>query len=71
MAVTQSPAASLAEYLASLAVGGSCPCCGGTLSAGSTARAADALVCASCGCEVEAEDWPFRAAMCEGLVRAA
>ena len=69
--LTRSYACSLAEYLSSLAAGDSCPCCGAALQGGLSGGADDSLTCVLCGCEVEAEDWPFRVSVAERLVRAA
>ena len=62
---------SLAEYLCGLAEGDWCPCCGEALRAGSSARESDILRCSTCGCEVEAEQWPFRAVADRGCELAA
>jgi hypothetical protein len=62
---------SLAEYLCGLVEGDRCPCCGDTLRAGSSARESDILLCSTCRCEVEAEQWPLRDVADRGFERAA
>jgi hypothetical protein len=62
---------SLAEYVRSLGEGDCCPCCGGTLRAGSAARVSDILRCSACGCELEAEERPFPAVADQGFELAA
>jgi hypothetical protein len=52
---------SLAEYLAGLTEGQCCPCCGATLRSRMSSRSSVLLACEACGCEVEGEEWPFRA----------
>jgi hypothetical protein len=51
----------LADLLGSLVAGEACPWCGDVLQPGQSRFATLVLVCCSCGCEVEAEQWPFRA----------
>jgi|WetSurMetagenome_2_1015567.scaffolds.fasta_scaffold1499849_2 hypothetical protein len=62
---------SLAEYLCGLAEGDRCPCCGEALRADSSARESEILRCSTCGCEVEAEEWPFRTVADRAFERAA
>ena len=64
-------ATSLADYLCSLGEGDGCPCCGGVLKAGASARECDILRCPACGCELEAEEQAFRATSDQGFELAA
>lgn len=61
----------VAEFLGSLVAGDPCPCCGEVLQSGQAHHSPAALVCRSCGCEVETEEWPFRVGSSEGFCLAA
>ena len=51
----------LAEWLRAMDAGDACPCCGAPLGAETARLGGSGLVCAACGCELETEEWPFRA----------
>jgi hypothetical protein len=64
-------APTLADLVGSLVAGDACPWCGDALQSGQSRFATLVLVCRSCGCEVETEQWPFQAGASEKYYLAA